>query len=64
VDQFLNFLREIPGSSKEMWKGDEMAFTDNSDVYIGLFGEVPMGVVGIYEYDLGEGYVTILSVYM
>lgn len=61
VEEFIKFLQTIPGSQKEMWKGGIVEFGDDAHVFIGLFGEVPMSVVGIYEDDLG--YVTIVSVY-
>jgi hypothetical protein len=59
VSQFLEFLNTIPGSEREGWKGGTISFNFDTPVHIGLFGEVPMGVVGVYE---GSFSVTIMSV--
>lgn len=58
VAQYLEFLREIPGQKRELWKGGQYTASLQSQVCIGLFGEVAMDVVGVHE---GSYDVTILS---
>jgi hypothetical protein len=61
VEQYLTFLKEIPGSTREWWKGGTEFFTLKHKCLIGLPGEVGLGIVGVFESRSG---VTILSVGM
>jgi hypothetical protein len=60
VKVYLEFLRTIDGKEMEGWKGDWYRLTNEFYCYIGLPGEVGLGVVGIHE-DMD---VTILSAYL
>lgn len=59
VGEYVEFLKSIPGTTREWWKGGTEKFTLQHLCYIGLNGEVPTAVVGVFE---GSSSVTVISV--
>lgn len=59
VEEYIAFLQTIAGQEMEGWKGDHYRFTNDYYCYLGLPGEVGLGVYGVHE---GTD-VTIMSAY-
>ena len=54
VGEYLEWLGTIPGQRRELWKGGDYVAALDSEVCVGLFGEVPMDVVGVHEGRYGD----------